>query len=45
VILANPLIILWIAIPLFVQTVLIFALGYGLAKVLGCPTRMRLPRR
>jgi ACR3 family arsenite transporter len=35
VILANPLIILWIAIPLFVQTVLIFALGYGLAKVLG----------
>lgn len=35
VILGNPLIILWIAIPLFVQTVLIFALGYGLAKVLG----------
>ncbi|MEX0727598.1 MAG: ACR3 family arsenite efflux transporter [Planctomycetaceae bacterium] len=34
VILANPLIILWIAIPLFVQTVLIFAIGYGLAKVL-----------
>jgi len=35
VILANPLIILWIAIPLFIQTVLIFALGYGLAKVFG----------
>jgi len=35
VILADPLIILWIAIPLFIQTVLIFALGYGLAKVLG----------
>jgi ACR3 family arsenite transporter len=35
VILGNPLIILWIAIPLFVQTVLIFALGYGLAKLLG----------
>jgi len=35
VILANPLIILWIAIPLFLQTVLIFALGYGLSKVLG----------
>jgi ACR3 family arsenite transporter len=35
VILGNPLIILWIAIPLFLQTVLIFALGYGLAKVLG----------
>jgi len=34
VILANPLTILWIAIPLFIQTVLIFALGYGLAKLL-----------
>jgi len=31
----NPLTILWIAIPLFVQTVLIFALGYGLSKVMG----------
>ena len=31
----NPLTILWIAIPLFVQTILIFALGYGLAKILG----------
>jgi ACR3 family arsenite transporter len=31
----NPLTILWIAIPLFVQTVLIFALGYALAKVMG----------
>jgi len=31
----NPLTILWIAIPLFVQTVLIFALGYGLAKAIG----------
>jgi ACR3 family arsenite transporter len=30
----NPLTILWIAIPLFVQTVLIFAFGYVLAKVL-----------
>lgn len=28
VILANPLTILWIAIPLFIQTVFIFALGY-----------------
>ena len=35
VILSNPLTILWIAIPLFVQTVLIFALGYGLSKLLG----------
>ncbi len=34
VILSNPLTILWIAIPLFIQTVLIFALGYGLAKLL-----------
>jgi len=31
----NPLTILWIAIPLFVQTVFIFALGYGLSKLLG----------
>ncbi len=34
VILANPLTILWIAIPLFLQTVLVFALGYGLARLL-----------
>jgi ACR3 family arsenite transporter len=32
VIVSNPLTILWIAIPLFLQTVLIFALGYGLAR-------------
>jgi ACR3 family arsenite transporter len=32
VILANPLTILWIAIPLFLQTLLIFALGYWLAR-------------
>ena len=31
----NPMTILWIAIPLFIQTVLIFALGYGLAKIMG----------
>jgi ACR3 family arsenite transporter len=35
VILSNPLTILWIAIPLFIQTVLVFALTYGLAKFLG----------
>lgn len=35
VILANPLTILWIAIPLFIQTVLIFGLSYGAAKWLG----------
>ena len=31
----NPLTILWIAIPLFIQTVLVFALGYGLSRLLG----------
>jgi ACR3 family arsenite transporter len=31
----NPLTIVWIAIPLFVQTIAIFALGYVLAKLLG----------
>jgi ACR3 family arsenite transporter len=31
----KPLTILWIAIPLFVQTVLIFAVGYVLAKIMG----------
>jgi len=35
VILANPLTIVWIAIPLFLQTLLIFGLGYGLAWLLG----------
>jgi ACR3 family arsenite transporter len=35
VILANPLTILWIAIPLTVQTLLIFGLGYALSKLLG----------
>lgn len=30
----NPLTILWIAIPLFIQTVLIFAITYFLAKIL-----------
>jgi ACR3 family arsenite transporter len=34
VILSNPLTILWIAIPLFIQTVVIFALGYALSKAL-----------
>ena len=34
VIVSNPLSILWIAIPLFIQTVLIFWLGYGLARLL-----------
>ncbi len=34
VILANPLTIVWIAVPLAIQTLLIFGLGYGLARVL-----------
>jgi ACR3 family arsenite transporter len=34
VILSNPLTILWIAIPLFIQTMLIFWLGYGAARAL-----------
>ena len=33
-ILSNPLTILWIAVPLFIQTNLIFWLTYGLAKLL-----------
>ena len=35
VILNNPLTILWIAIPLFIQTIFIFALTYYLAKKIG----------
>jgi ACR3 family arsenite transporter len=34
IILKQPLTILWIAIPLFIQTVLIFALGYAAARLL-----------
>ena len=34
VIVANPLTIVWIAVPLFIQTVTIFALGYALARIL-----------
>ena len=33
-ILARPLTILWIAVPLFIQTMVIFGLGYGAAKLL-----------
>jgi ACR3 family arsenite transporter len=32
VITSNPLTIVWIAIPLFIQTILIFAIGYGAAR-------------
>ena len=34
VIIGNPLTILWIAVPLFIQTVFVFWLGYGLARFL-----------
>ena len=37
VILSNPLTILWIAVPLFIQTNLIFWVGYGLAKLMKLP--------
>ena len=36
-ILNNPLTILWIAVPLFIQTMLIFWLGYWWAKLLKLP--------
>mgnify|MGYP003959386145 CR=1 FL=1 len=38
-ILSNPLTILWIAIPLFIQTQLTFALGYGPARSFSVPRR------
>jgi ACR3 family arsenite transporter len=34
IIISNPLTIVWIAVPLFIQTMLIFWLGYGLARLL-----------
>lgn len=37
VIVANPLTILWIAIPLFIQTILIFAIGYWAARAMKLP--------
>ncbi len=42
-ILGNPLTILWIAIPLFIQTMLIFWLGYGAAKLLKLSYRDAAP--
>ena len=43
VILENPLTILWIAIPLLIQTTLIFGLGYALARLLRLPYRDAAP--
>ena len=34
VILSSPLTIVWIAVPLFIHTMLIFCIGYGAAKLL-----------
>jgi ACR3 family arsenite transporter len=43
VILSNPMTILWIAVPLFLQTVLIFSLAYGLARWLRLSYRDAAP--
>jgi ACR3 family arsenite transporter len=43
VILSNPLTILWIAIPLIIQTLLIFGIGYGLSKLLKLSYRDAAP--
>ena len=43
VILSNPLTILWIAIPLFIQTTLIFAVTYALARALKLTYRDAAP--
>jgi ACR3 family arsenite transporter len=43
VILSNPLTILWIAIPLFLQTILIFWLAYGAARLLKLSYRDAAP--
>jgi len=42
-ILARPLTILWIAVPLFVQTVLVFGLTYALARTIGLSYRDAAP--
>jgi len=43
VIASNPLTILWIAVPLFLQTLLIFWIGYGAARVLRLPYEYAAP--
>jgi ACR3 family arsenite transporter len=42
-IVSNPLTILWIAIPLTLQTLLIFALAYGVARAIGLSYRDAAP--
>ncbi len=43
IIVQKPLTILWIAIPLFVQTLIVFALGYGSSRMLGLSYRDAAP--
>jgi ACR3 family arsenite transporter len=43
IILSNPLTILWIAVPLFIQTNFIFWLAYGLSKILKLQYRDAAP--
>lgn len=43
VIVSNPLTILWIAIPLFIQTILIFSVAYVLAKGIKLPYKDAAP--
>jgi ACR3 family arsenite transporter len=43
IIVANPLTILWIAIPLFIQTNLIYWLGYWSARLLKLPYQYAAP--
>jgi ACR3 family arsenite transporter len=43
VILKNPMTIVWIAIPLFIQTCLIFVIGYVLAKAMKLSYRDAAP--
>ena len=45
VILSNPLTILWIAIPLFIQTVVIFALGLHPVQAVASDLRERCTER
>ena len=43
VIVSNPLTIIYIAVPLLIQTIFIFALGYIAAKILGLSYEMAAP--
>ncbi len=43
IIIDNPLTIIWIAVPLFVQTMFIFSLTYGLARLLSLTYRDAAP--